>query len=49
MYPQNILSLFHKLNLLTRCLVLLPLYDSVVVLCFAERYFDGEERADWFV
>ena len=42
------------LLLLTFCLLLLPLWESVIVLCFVVRYFisclvlqyvDGEERA----
>ena len=45
------------LKLLTFCLLLLPLWESVIVLCFAVRYFmfivllqssDGEERAGCF-
>ena len=47
------------LLLLTFCLLLLPLWMSVTVLCFAVRYFmsilvlqssyiDGEERAGCF-
>ena len=45
------------LLLLTFCLLLLPLWESVIVLCFVVRYFmsilvlqhlDGEERADCF-
>ena len=45
------------LLLLTCRLLLLPLWESVIVLCFVVRYFmplhlDGEERAGcfaWFV
>ena len=45
------------LFLLTFCLLLLPLWESVIVLCFVVRYFmsilvlqssDGEERAGCF-
>ena len=41
------------LLLLTFCLLLLPLWESVIVLCFVVRYFmsihlDGEERAECF-
>ena len=42
------------LLLLTFCLLLLPLWESVIVLCFVVRYFmsinhlDGEERAGCF-
>ena len=45
------------LLLLIRCELLLPLWDSVIVLCFVVHYFvsilalhhlDGEERADCF-
>ena len=48
------------LLLLTFCLLLLPLWESVIVLCFVVRYLmsilvlqssclDGEERAGCFV
>ena len=40
------------LLLLTFCLLLLPLWESVIVLCFVVLYFvsilDGEERAGCF-
>ena len=45
------------LLLLTFCLLLLPLWESVFVLCFVARYYmsilvcnhlDGEERAGCF-
>ena len=40
------------LLLLTCCLMLLPLWDSVIVICFVVRFFmslfDGEERAGCF-
>ena len=41
------------LLLLIRCLLLLPLWDSVIVVCFLVRYFisillDGKERAGCF-
>ena len=45
------------LLLLTFCLLLLQLWESVIALCFVVRYFmsilvlhhlDGEERADCF-
>ena len=45
------------LLLLTCCLLLLPLWESVIVLCFVVHYFmsilvlhhlDGEERAGCF-
>ena len=43
--------------LLLTCLLLLPLWESVIVLCFVVRYFmsfkfsnhiDGKERAGYF-
>ena len=45
------------LLLLTFCLLLLPLQESVIVQCYIVRYcisilffnhLDGEERAGWF-
>ena len=53
----HLVSKDNRLLLLTFCLLLLPLWESVIVLCFVVCYFksilvlhhlDGEERAGCF-